>query len=167
RSGSFTVDEGNLKRPKEACRNQLYEQPNVLFTASRVPIVLLPGQYDWAACGTGDAGAYDPVERLDFLRQNVFTEPASPGANSMPLTRESEVPRFRPYRENVRWVRDATVFIGLNAPGPNNRYLTAGGRNGEFEDRAIANAFWIDHAAEYTKRRKARALVVFLEGDPQ
>ncbi|AJY29794.1 FKBP-type peptidyl-prolyl cis-trans isomerases 2 [Burkholderia thailandensis 34] len=167
RSVSFIVYEGNLKGPKEACRDQLYEQRNVLFTASRVPLVLLPGQYDWAACGTRDAGAYDPVERLDFLRQNVFTEPASPGANSMPLTRESEVPRFRPYRENVRWVRDATVFIGLNAPGPNNRYLTAGGRNGEFEDRAIANAFWIDHAAEYAKRRKARALVVFLEGDPQ
>ncbi|KGX69259.1 hypothetical protein [Burkholderia pseudomallei] len=167
RSVSFIVYEGNLKGPKEACRDQLYEQRNVLFATSRVPLVLLPGQYDWAACGTRDAGAYDPVERLDFLRQNVFTEPASPGANPLPLTRESEVARFHPYRENVRWIRDDTVFIGLNAPAPNNRYLTAGGRNGEFEDRAIANAFWIDHAAEYAKRRKARALVVFLEGDPQ
>lgn len=167
RSVSFIVYEGNLKGPKEACRDQLYEQRNVLFATSRVPLVLLPGQYDWAACGTRDAGAYDPVERLDFLRQNVFTEPASPGANPLPLARESEVARFHPYRENVRWIRDDTVFIGLNAPAPNNRYLTAGGRNGEFEDRAIANAFWIDHAAEYAKRRKARALVVFLEGDPQ
>lgn len=167
RSVSFIVYEGNLKGPKEACRDQLYEQRNVLLTTSRVPLVLLPGQFDWAACGTRDAGAYDPVERLDFLRQNVFSEPASPGANPLPLTRESEVARFHPYRENVRWVRDDTVFIGLNAPGPNNRYLTAGGRNGEFEDRVIANAFWIDHAAEYAKRRGARALVIFLEGDPQ
>ncbi|KVK91788.1 hypothetical protein [Burkholderia sp. MSMB1498] len=167
RSVSFIVYEGNLKGPKEACRDQLYEQRNALFATSRVPIVLLPGQFDWAACGTRDAGAYDPVERLDFLRQSVFTEPALPAANPMLLTRESEVPRFHPYRENVRWVRDDTVFIGLNAPAPNNRYLTAGGRNGEFEDRVIANAFWIDHAAEYAKRRKARALVIFLEGDPQ
>ncbi|MET5013257.1 hypothetical protein AAHH80_40210, partial [Burkholderia pseudomallei] len=71
------------------------------------------------------------------------------------------------YRLNVRWILYDTVFIGLNAPAPINRYLTAVGRNGEFEDLAIANAFWIDHAAEYAKRRKARALEVFLEADPQ
>ena len=37
----------------------------------------------------------------------------------------------------------------------------------QFEDRIIANGFWIDHAAEYAKRREARAMVVMFEGDPQ
>ena len=87
------------------------------------------------------------------------------GQNPLALTRESEVSRFRQYRENVRWQLGDTVFIGLNAPDPNNHYLTAGGRNGEFEDRVIANAFWLEHAAEYAKRRDARAIVVFIQGD--
>ncbi|AOK29328.1 MULTISPECIES: hypothetical protein [Burkholderia] len=167
RAVSFIVYEGNLKGPGEACRDRLYDERSAILATSRVPLVLLPGQYDWAACNTRDAGTYDPVERLDFLRQNVFVEPASPGTNSLTLTRESEVPRFHPYRENVRWTQGDTVFVGLNAPSPNNHYLTAGGRNGEFEDRVIANTFWIDHAAEYAKRRDARALVIFVEGDPQ
>lgn len=58
------------------------------------------------------------------------------------------------------------MFVGLNAPSPNNHYLTAGGRNGEFEDRVIANAFWLEHAGEFAKRRDARAIVVFIQGDP-
>jgi len=87
------------------------------------------------------------------------------GQNPIPLARESEVSRFRPYRENVRWLVGATVFVGLNVPGPNNHFLYAGGRNGEFEDRVIANAFWLDHAAEYAKRRGARAIVVLVQGD--
>ena len=55
----------------------------------------------------------------------------------------------------MRWQAGDTVFIGLNAPGPNNHYLTAGGRNGEFEDRSIANAFWLEHAANIAKRRRS------------
>ena len=82
------------------------------------------------------------------------------------MTRESEVARFHAFRENVRWQTDDTVFVGLDVVGGNNHYSDAGGRNGEFDDRAIASAFWLEHAAEYAKRRNAKALVVFIEADP-
>jgi len=82
------------------------------------------------------------------------------------VIRESDVARFRPFRENVRWQTDGVAFIGLNAPAPNNHYLTAGGRNGEFEDRSVANAFWLEHAVETARRSEMRAVVVILQGDP-
>lgn len=163
---SFIVYDGNLKGAKEACRDALYEQRHALLETARPALFFIPGQHDWTDCGTAQAGGFDPVERLDQLRQTLFTDSTSMGQNPIALTRESEVSRFRPFRENVRWQVGDTVFIGLNAPGPNNHYLTAGGRNGEFEDRVIANAFWLEHAAEYAKRRDARAIVVFIQGDP-
>ncbi|HEY1996890.1 hypothetical protein [Paraburkholderia sp.] len=166
RDMSFIVYDGNLKGAKEACRDSLYERRQALLEAARPALIFVPGQHDWADCGTTEAGAFDPVERLDQLRQTIFSDSSSMGQNPLPLTRESEVSRFRPYRENVRWQVGDTVFIGLNAPGPNNHYLTAGGRNSEFEDRVIANAFWLEHAGEYAKRRDARAIVVFIQGDP-
>ncbi|HZZ01781.1 hypothetical protein [Paraburkholderia sp.] len=166
REVSFIVYDGNLKGAKEACRDALYERRHALLETSRAALFFIPGQHDWADCGTAEAGGFDPVERLDQLRQTLFTDSASMGQNPIALTRESEVSRFRPFRENVRWQVGDTVFVGLNAPGPNNHYLTAGGRNGEFEDRVIANAFWLEHAAEYAKRRDARAIVVFIQGDP-
>jgi hypothetical protein len=163
---SFIVYDGNLRGPKEACGDSLYARRQSLLEAARPPLVFVPGQYDWTDCGSPEAGGFDPVERLDQLRQTVFADTASMGQNPISLTRESEVSRFRQYRENVRWQLGDTVFIGLNVPGTNNHYLTAGGRNGEFEDRVIANAFWLEHAAEYAKRREARAIVVFIQADP-
>ncbi|CAE6704019.1 hypothetical protein R69927_01449 [Paraburkholderia domus] len=166
REVSFIVYDGNLKGAKEACRDALYERRHALLETSRPALFFIPGQHDWADCGTAEAGGFDPVERLDQLRQTLFTDSTSMGQNPIALTRESEVSRFRPFRENVRWQVGDTVFVGLNAPSPNNHYLTAGGRNGEFEDRVIANAFWLEHAAEYAKRRDAHAIVVFIQGDP-
>ncbi|MFM0270028.1 hypothetical protein PQQ59_05555 [Paraburkholderia aspalathi] len=166
RDVSFVVYDGNLKGAKEACRDALYERRHALLETSRPALFFIPGQHDWADCGTAEAGGFDPVERLDQLRQTLFTDSTSMGQNPIALTRESEVSRFRPFRENVRWQVGDTVFVGLNAPSPNNHYLTAGGRNGEFEDRVIANAFWLEHAGEYAKRRDARAIVVFIQGDP-
>lgn len=162
---SFIVYDGNLKSSKEACRDSLFETRHTLLETSKPALVFIPGQHDWTDCGTAEAGSYDPVERLDLLRQTLFADASSMGQNPIPLARESEVSRFRPYRENVRWLVGNTVFVGLNVPGPNNHFLYAGGRNGEFEDRVIANAFWLDHAAEYAKRRGARAIVVLVQGD--
>ncbi|MFM0337486.1 hypothetical protein [Paraburkholderia fungorum] len=165
RDVSFIVYDGNLKGAKEACRDVLYERRHTLLETARPALFFIPGQHDWADCGTTEAGGFDPVERLDQLRQTLFADPTSMGQNPLALTRESEVSRFRPFRENVRWQVGDTVFVGLNAPSPNNHYLTAGGRNGEFEDRVIANAFWLEHAGEYAKRRDARTIVVFIQGD--
>jgi hypothetical protein len=163
---SFVVYDGNLKGPRERCADTLYDQRQQLLQASAIPLIAIPGQHDWADCGSAAAGNYDAAERLDFLRQTLFSDTSSLGRPTLTLTRESEVARFRAFRENVRWEADDTVFVGLNVVGGNNHYSDAGGRNGEFDDRAIASAFWLEHAAEYAKRRRAKALVVFVEADP-
>ncbi|CAG4896273.1 hypothetical protein [Paraburkholderia gardini] len=163
---SFIVYDGNLKGAKETCNDALYARRQTLLEAARPALIFVPGQHDWVDCGAAQAGGYDPVERLDLLRQTIFADASSLGQNPIPLTRESEVSRFHPYRENVRWQVKDTVFLALNVPSPNNHYLNAGGRNGEFEDRVVANAFWLEHAAEFAKRRNARAIVVFIQGDP-
>jgi hypothetical protein len=165
-SVTFVVYNGNLKSASEPCSDALYARRETLLGTSRPALIFVPGQHDWVTCSTAGPGGYDPGERLDQLRQTIFSDPSSLGQNPLPLTRESEVPRFRPYRENVRWQLDGTVFVALNVPDGNNHYLNAGGRNGEFEDRVIANGFWLEHAAEYAKRRNARAIVIFVEGNP-
>jgi hypothetical protein len=163
---SFVVYDGNLKGAGETCADALYDQRRAVLETSRPALVFVPGEHDWAGCGTNGSGAWDPVERLDQLRQTFFADPTTLGQTPLPVTRESEVSRFRPYRENARWQLGDTVFIALNVPDGNNHYLNAGGRNGEFEDRVIANGFWLEHAAEFAKRRNARAMIVFIEGDP-
>lgn len=163
---SFVVYDGNIKGAAERCGDALFDRRQQLLGASATPLILLPGQYDWADCTSASGGGYDAAERLDFLRQTFYSDTTSLGRSTLALTRESEVARFRAFRENVRWEAQDTVFVGLNVVGGNNHYSDAGGRNGEFDDRAIASAFWLEHAAEYAKRRRAKALVVFVEADP-
>jgi hypothetical protein len=163
---AFVVYDGNLKGGAEPCRDSIYQSRHDLLDASHTPLVVLLGQHDWADCGQAHAGAYDPVERLDFVRQLFFADANSLGQMPLTLSRESDVARFRTFREVVRWQAQGVAFIGLNVPGPNNHYLTAGGRNGEFEDRAVATTFWLEHAAESARRTDMRALVILLEGDP-
>ncbi len=62
------------------------------------------------------AGGYDPVERLDFVRQLFFPDAHSLGQSPLTLARESDVARFRTYREIVRWQDQGVAFIGLNVP---------------------------------------------------
>lgn len=163
---AFVVYDGNLKGPSERCADSLYAQRQQILATSRVPLVVVPGQYDWAECGSANGGGYDAAERLDFLRQTIYADNVSLGQSPIVLKRESDVARFHSYRENVRWQLDDTVFVSLNVVGGNNHYLSGGGRNGEYDDRAIASAFWLEHAAEYARRRNAHALVVFVEADP-
>ncbi|WP_371880852.1 hypothetical protein [Caballeronia sp. S22] len=168
RDGSiaFIVYDGNFKGATEPCRDSIYQSRHDLLDASRTPLVMLLGQHDWADCTLAHGGTYDPVERLDFVRQLFFADASSLGQNPLTLSRESDVARFRTFREIVRWQAQGIAFIGLNAPSPNNHYLTAGGRNGEFEDRAVATTFWLEHAAESARRSEMRALVIMLQADP-
>lgn len=163
---AFLVYDGNLKGADERCADALYDRRAQWLQGSTIPLVVVPGRHDWADCATSAGGGYDAAERLDFLRQTMFADTASLGKPTLALTRESDVARFHAFRENVRWVASDTVFVGLDVVGGNNHYSDAGGRNGEFDDRAIASAFWLEHAAEYAKRRGAKALVVFMEADP-
>ncbi|BAN23553.1 putative exported protein [Caballeronia insecticola] len=163
---AFIVYDGNIKGGSEACRDGIYQSRRDLLDTSRTPLVLLLGQHDWADCAQAHTGAYDPVERLDFVRQLFFADASALGQTPLTLSRESDVARFRNFREIVRWQAQGIAFIGLNAPSPNNHYLTAGGRNGEFEDRAVATTFWLEHAAESARRTDMRALVILLQGDP-
>jgi hypothetical protein len=166
RETSLVVYNGNLKSDAEPCHDAFYESRRQVFDTSRKPVVMLPGDNDWTTCGQARAGGYDPIERLDFMRQTFMPDGHALGQADMSLIRESDVARFRPFRENVRWQSGNVAFAGLNAPAPNNHFLSAGGRNGEFEDRSVANTFWLEHVAESARRSDKRALVIFMQGDP-
>ncbi|MCF2134078.1 MULTISPECIES: hypothetical protein [Mycetohabitans] len=162
----FAVWDGALRRPGEPCDDALFAARRTLLDTSAVPLVVILGRHDWEDCDSKFAGGFDSVERLDFVRQTFFDQPYSLGSRAMHVVRQSDLPRFRQYRENLRWETGGIAFVTLNVPDGNNHYSSAGGRNGEFEDRAVANAFWLRHAGEYAKRRKLKAIGVLIDADP-
>ncbi|MFJ2991902.1 hypothetical protein [Pandoraea sp. NPDC087047] len=169
---AFVVHAGNLKNVTESCRDELVTQRLSLLASSPKPMIYVPGANDWADCERAKDGSYNPVERLDFLRDHAFDDeallgPGPVGYSQFDLTRQSEMARFRQYHENVRWFYRGVVFVGLNIPGNNNNYRSAGGRNGEYEDRVIATRVWLQHALVYAQQKDALGMVIVAQADPE
>jgi len=162
----FILDDGNLKGAQEPCTDTLLQERQALLNSSPLPLVFVPGARDWVDCQQAAAGQFDPLERLDQLRDLIFATSDSMGAAPLPLLHESEVTRFRNFHENTEWQQGPVLFVALNVPGNNNHYVDAGGRNGEFEDRTVANRFWLEHALRSARQHHPAAVVIALEGDP-
>ena len=144
---AFIVHVGDIKSGGSPCSDELYEDRKRMFQASRHPFILVPGDNDWTDCHRKSAGGYDPIERLARLRHVFYAEDLSLGQSRLKLERQSDAPStsvpFRQYRENVRWVVDGVMFIGLNIPGSNNNFGRTPQMNAEHAERGEANAEWL------------------------
>jgi hypothetical protein len=163
---AFVVHLGNLKGRDESCADTLLEARHDLLDSVTAPLVYIPGDHDWSDCARAAAGRFDPIERLLRLRELFYPDDNTLGQRAMTVMRQSDQAKFRSYRENARWEMDGVLFVTLNVPGDNNNYNTAGGRNGEYEDRLEANRQWLTRAFAIARQRKLPGMVIMMQADP-
>jgi hypothetical protein len=160
---AFLVVTG-IKGANEPCTDKLYQKRRELIDDARRPVVVLPAGSDWAEC-RNSAGRSDAIERLNRIRELFYGEPDTLGARKLALTRQSMSPRFRSYAENAHWSVGKVLYATVNMPANNNHYLNEAGRNSEYEDRLVANRFWLNRLFAIARRDKLEALVLFSEGN--
>jgi hypothetical protein len=163
KSVAFVVVTG-IKGKDEGCGDKLYLQRRDLLNDAKRPVIVAPAGSDWTEC-RNSAGRSNAIERLNRLRELYYGEPASLGARKLPLARLSMSPRFRSYAENAHWEVGKVLYATINLPANNNHYLPAAGRNSEYEDRLVANRFWLNRLFALARRDKLEAVVLFSEGD--
>ena len=162
---AFLVVTG-IKGIAEACGDRLYQKRRDLFDKARRPVILSLSDDDWTRC-RNSAGRTNAIERLNRLRELFYSEPESLGKEKLQLTRLSSSPRFRSYAENAHWQVGKVLYATINLPEANNHYLAAAGRNSEYEDRTVANRFWLNRLFAIAKQDKVDAVVLFAEGNMQ
>jgi hypothetical protein len=160
---AFLVVTG-IKGAGEPCTDKLYQKRRELIEDARRPVVVLPAGSDWTEC-RNSAGRTNAIERLNRIRELFYGEPSTLGARKLPLTRQSMSPRFRSYAENAHWSVGKVLYATVNMPANNNHYLNEAGRNSEYEDRLVANRFWLNRLFAIAKRDRLEAIVLFSEGD--
>jgi hypothetical protein len=153
-----------IKGMQEGCTDKVYLQRRDLIDDARRPMIVAPAASDWTEC-KNSTGRSDAVERLSRLRELFYAEPQSLGAKKLALTRQSMSPRFRSYAENAHWEVGNVLYATVNIPSNNNHYLPAAGRNSEYEDRLVANRFWLNRLFAIARSDKVDAIVLFSEGD--
>lgn len=160
----FVVVNG-IKSAGEPCSDALYEQRLGLLSRAKNGVVLSLAGSDWSECKR-DNGRTAAMERLTRMRDVYFQDEMSFGETRLLLNRQSTSTKFRSYAENARWDMGNVVFATINLPAPNNHYLTDAGRNGEFEDRLIANRYWLERTFTFATREKRAGVVLFSDGNP-
>ena len=160
---AFVVVTG-IKGVNEPCSDRLYARRRELLDDARRPVIMLPSATDWSEC-KNSAGRSVAIERLNRLRELFYGEPQSLGAKKMPVTRLSSSAKFRSYGENAHWQVGDVLYATINLPANNNHYRPEAGRNSEYEDRLVANRFWLNRLFAMAKREKLEAVVLFSEGD--
>jgi hypothetical protein len=145
---AFVVHVGDITSGTGPCGDDWMQARKAQFARIRAPFVLLPGDNEWTDC---HRGGFDPLERLARWRE-LFCVPVKE------LSLERQQGR---YCENVRWLHDNFVFVGLNVPGSNNNL----DRNpAETAERMRAVLAWLDEAEAMARRRDG--LVVMMQANP-
>ncbi len=155
----------DLSAPSDAsCADAAAERRRAMLDASAKPVVPVLAGAEWADCG---ASRTDPLERLERIGDMLFGGDASLGRSPMPWVRQSTMPRFARYRENLRWQSGRVLFATLNLPENNNNFRLAAGRNGEFEERLVANRAWLERTFRIAAERRLAGVVVFVDAAPR
>jgi hypothetical protein len=147
-----------------SCTDALLDRRRTLLDASVRPLVPVVSTSSWADCGGANV---DPVERLQRVDDVFFGSDESLGQTRMPWLRQSAIARFHRYRENLRWQEGRVLFATLNLPDNNNAFRIGAGRNGEFEERAIANRAWLERTFRLAIERRALGVVLFVDASPR
>jgi hypothetical protein len=176
---AFSIFDGDIKDGSSKCTDDVYTDALAMFAKFTRPTVYIPGDNEWTDCHRLNNGGYDNLERLAHVRNVMFPTPDTLGRATMSVERQGK--RGEKFVENVRFVFEGIVFVGLNVPGSNNnRVLDAKdcanksartpaqceADNAEYIERDAANIQWMQEAFAMAKERKAAGLVIVFQADP-
>lgn len=160
---SFVVATG-IKAASEPCTDQLYTHRRDMLEQAKRPVVVVPAASDWKDCRNG-GGRPIAIERMNRLREVLYEQPLALGTSPLSLARLSSNAKFRSYAENAYWIEGKVLYATVNMPSNNNHYRSEAGRNSEYEDRTVANRFWLNRLFTQARRKQLDAIVLFSEGN--
>ena len=142
-SKSFVIHVGDIKEGNSRCDDNVYATNRDYFNTFDMAAIFTPGDNEWTDCHRTTNGGYNPLERLAFLRQTLYTDDLSLGQKKLTLTRQTGYP------ENARWQFGQVIFVTLNMSGSNNGFQNASSSG------TVVNPYRTAMDAEYTARNAA------------
>ena len=175
---AFSIYDGDIKSGGSKCTDDVYGRAIDYFNAFENPMMYVAGDNEWTDCHRINNGGYNNLERLKFLRTQMFSSPNSFGQRTLPLEHQGELGQI--YSENTRWTYGDVVFVTLNIPGSNNNRVNgpdctrSSARtaadcqddNDEYAARDLANIDFLKSSFAMAKANGALGLVVVMQADP-
>jgi hypothetical protein len=106
---------GDIKNGSSLCSDSYFDLIRADFDTFEDPLVYTPGDNEWTDCHRVNNGAYNPLERLDRVRDVFFDEPGRSLGQ-----RQLNVEAHDGFPENVVYHRAEVTFVAANVTGSNN-----------------------------------------------
>ena len=166
RTLAFVAHDGDIKNGSSVCSNEMFDNRLELFNSFVQPLIYVPGDNEWTDCHRANNGAYDPLERLAYLRDLFFPTDDSLGQRTLTLERQSADPLYSLYRENVRWVVKNVMFAGLHVVGSNNNLGRTPSADAEYAARNAATNAWLHDTFDEAVAQGHKAVMLVIQANP-
>jgi len=167
---AFTIHVGDIKSGAAVCADARFEAVRAQFDRIAQALIYTPGDNEWTDCHRFSNGRYDPLERLEKIRQLFFNTPHSLGKRPIATQAQSAQAPFARYVENRRWVQGRVSFATVHMVGSNNNLRsddvqTAHASPSEFSARNQANIAWMQETFAHARARQDIAVVLAMQAD--
>ena len=161
----FTIHVGDIKSGSTLCSDEVFEGVKRQFMAFEAPLIYTPGDNEWTDCHRKNNGPYDPLERLQKLRQMFFGTNLSLGRYPVELESQSQAEQYREFPENRRWSTEEVIFSTIHMVGSNNNLQPELPSSSEFNLRNSANIAWMRSTFAEARKKNLRAIVFAMQAD--
>lgn len=165
----FTVHVGDIKNGSTACTDGYITGIRTVFDTVESPLIFTPGDNEWTDCHRPSNGGYDPLERLDFVRDTFYP---TPGHTLGETTRNVSADTAAGYPENVQWREDRISMAAVHVVGSNDGTLPWTGATAATSEQLAEQAARMASALSTVRaafadahRRQDRAVAIFLQAD--
>jgi len=166
----FVIHDGDFKSGGSPCSDENFNRWYNLVNTFEAPFFFGYGDNEWTDCHSKNAGGYDPLERLEKLRELFHPASESLGKNKLKMERQSDNPgdpRFKKYVENFRWIYGTIMFVGLNVQGSNNNLGRTPEMDREFIERDDAVIAFMRESFALAKKNGSPGIVITIQANPQ
>ena len=168
RAPVFTIHVGDTKSGLDPCSDELLLEQRDFMNSFTSALIYTPGDNEWTDCHRLLAGAYDPLDRLRFIREHYFSTALSLGGQPIRVERQADVmPGFEPFVENSRFRWRGVWFMTAHVVGSNNNLDddTDSDETEEFLARDKADRVWLADSFDKAMAADAGAVVIAIHAD--
>lgn len=168
---------GDIKTGASRCSDKMLSDRKRRFEQFSAPFVLTPGDNEWTDCHRLTAGRFDPLERLNALRELFFDEdPIALKQNVDWLKVQSETQGdFADFSENRMWAKQGVVFGTIHLVGSQNGQqkfsIFASVKRSDRHDEALhlrqqAAQSWLQAIFDVAEKEKSPAVFIAIHANP-
>lgn len=173
---SWVIHVGDIKTGGSTCSDEMLLDRKARFDTIQHPFVFTPGDNEWTDCHRALAGSFDPLERLNKLREIFYSEEELIDLKkTLKLTSQSEAQdNFADFKENFHWQKDGVHFATLHIVGSSNgkqkfsqlsKVKHGKAHKKEVKQRENAATAWLTQVFTEAKSQQAKALFVAIHAN--